>query len=63
MNRGTAIERATADAFKIAAEAFGVGAYLDNQEFVVKYLQSKGDGRGVRFAMYDKDRQRSQQYN
>ena len=50
---GTPVERATADAFKNAAEAFGVGAYLDNQDFVVRYLQSQGDGRGVQFTMRD----------
>jgi hypothetical protein len=46
---GSPIECATADAFKNAAEMFGIGAYLDDQEFVVRYLQSKGDGRGTRF--------------
>lgn len=51
---GTPVERATADAFKNAAEAFGVGAYLDDQMFVIKHLQSKGDGRGVKFGMLDK---------
>jgi hypothetical protein len=47
---GSPIEKATADALKNAAEMFGVGAYLDNQQFVIKYLHSKGDGRGVKFA-------------
>jgi hypothetical protein len=51
---GTPIERATADAFKSAAEQFGVGAYLDNQQFVIKHLQSQGDGRGVQFGLRDK---------
>lgn len=60
---GTPVERATADAFKNAAESFGVGAYLDNQDFVIKYLQSKGDGRGVQFAIRDKGGVRSSQYN
>lgn len=46
---GSPIEKATADAIKNAAEMFGVGAYLDDQKFVVKYLHSKGDGRGVKF--------------
>jgi hypothetical protein len=46
MSRGTPIERAIADAFKNAAEQFGIGAYLDNQEFVVRYLNSQGDYRG-----------------
>jgi len=45
MSRGTPIERAIADAFKNAAECFGVGAYLDDQEYVVRYLHSKGDDR------------------
>lgn len=53
MSRGSPIERATADAFKNAAEAFGVGRYLDNQSFVVKLMQSQGDGRGVQFAYRD----------
>jgi hypothetical protein len=47
---GSPIEKATADALKNAAEMFGVGAYLDDQQFVVKYLHSKGDYRGVKFA-------------
>jgi hypothetical protein len=34
MSRGSPIERATADAWKNAAEQFGVGAYLDDQKFV-----------------------------
>ena len=59
---GTPVERATADAFKNAAEAFGVGAYLDNQDFVIRYLQSQGDGRGVQFAMRDRNGERSQHY-
>lgn len=55
MSRGTPIERAIADAFKNAAEAFGVAAYLDEQsqdkrEFTIRYLHSKGDGRGVKLA-------------
>lgn len=53
--RGTAIERAIADAFKNAAEAFGVAAYLDDQskekrEFTLKYLHKAGDGRAVKNA-------------
>ncbi len=55
MSRGTPIERAVADAFKNAAEAFGVGAYLDEQSqdkrnFTLRYLHSKGDGRGLKVA-------------
>lgn len=49
MSRGTPIERAIADAFKNAAEAWGVARYLDNQEFVVKYMQSKGDMRAYKY--------------
>jgi len=45
MSRGTPIERAIADAFKNAAESFGVGAYLDDQEYVVRYLHNKNDPR------------------
>jgi hypothetical protein len=55
MARGTPIERATADAFKNAAEAFGVGRYLDEQadpktkaDFV-RYMQHSGDGRAADF--------------
>ncbi len=48
MSRGTPIERAKADAFKEAAEAFGIAAYLHDQEYVVKYLQSQRDGRGIK---------------
>lgn len=52
MSRGTPIERAVADAFKNAAESFGIAAYLDEQskdkrEFLIRYLHSKGDSRGV----------------
>ena len=63
MSRGTPIERATADAFKNAAEAFGMAAYLDDQAFVVRLLQQQGDGRGVQFALRDKGGVRSNQYN
>lgn len=42
MSRGTPIERAIADSFKNAAEAFGIGAYLDNQEFVIQHLRKAG---------------------
>lgn len=50
MSRGTPIERATADAFKNAAESLGVARYLDDQPFVVKYLSKQGDMRGYKFA-------------
>lgn len=50
MSRGTPIERATADAFKNAAEAWGVARYLDEQtdpktkaDFI-KYMQKAGRG-------------------
>jgi len=49
MSRGTPLERATADAFKNAAEAFGIARYLDDQPFVVGYLKSKGDMRGYKY--------------
>jgi len=56
---GTPIERATADAFKNAAEQFGVGAYLDDQNFVIKHLNKNGDGRGVKYGLMDNpDRQK-----
>jgi hypothetical protein len=45
MSRGTPIDRAIADAFKNAAESFGVGAYLDDQKFVIRYLKNNGDQR------------------
>jgi hypothetical protein len=55
MARGTPIERATADAFKNAAEAWGIGRYLDDQtdpktkaEFI-RYMQHAGDGRAADF--------------
>lgn len=44
-SRGTPIERATADAFKNAAEMFGVGAHLDDQKTLAQYLSNRGDGR------------------
>lgn len=50
MSRGTPVERAIADAFKNASEAWGVAQYLDDQAFVVKYMQSKGDMRGYKYA-------------
>ncbi len=53
---GTPPERAAADAFKNAAEQFGIAAYLDDQDFVIRYLQSKGDGRGVRFGLMEPKR-------
>jgi hypothetical protein len=59
---GTPIERAIADAFKNAAEQFGIGAYLDDQQFVIRHLQSQGDGRGVQFGMRDKAGDRTQNY-
>ena len=55
MARGTPIERATADAFKNAAEAWGVARYLDEQtdpktkaDFV-RYMQHSGNGRAADF--------------
>ena len=55
MSRGTPIERAVADALKNCAESFGVAAYLDEQsqdkrEFLLRYLHSKGDSRGLQMA-------------
>lgn len=51
MSRGNPIERAVADAFKNACEAYGIAAYLDEQtddrtkrEFV-KYMQKSGYGK------------------
>jgi hypothetical protein len=52
---GTPIERAIADAFKNAAEQFGVGAYLDNQDFVIRHLQQQGDGRGYAYSEKRRD--------
>lgn len=51
---GTPPERARADAFRSAAEEFGIAAYLDDQAFVARYLNSKGDGRGVKYAQENK---------
>jgi hypothetical protein len=47
---GTPIEKAIADAFKNAAEAFGVARYLDDQQYVIRHMQSQGDGRGYAFS-------------
>lgn len=55
MARGTPIERATADAFKAAAEAWGCCRYLDEQvdaktkKDFVRYMQHAGDGRAADF--------------
>lgn len=55
MARGTGIERACADAFKNAAEAWGVARYLDEQTdpntkaAFVRYMQKSGDGRAAAF--------------
>jgi hypothetical protein len=50
MSRGTPIERATADAFKNAAEAFGVARYLDDQKLTVSLMHNQGDYRAFKFA-------------
>jgi hypothetical protein len=55
MSRGTPIERAIADSFKNACEAFGVAAYLDEQsqdkrDFLMRYLHSQGDARALQYA-------------
>jgi hypothetical protein len=50
MARGTPIERATADAFKNAAEVFGIARYLDDQTKTVNLLHKQGDGRAYKFA-------------
>jgi len=47
---GTPPERARADAFKGAAEEFGIGAYLDDQKFVIRHMQTVGDSRAYKFA-------------
>jgi hypothetical protein len=38
---GSPVEVAVADAFKNAAEQFGVGAYLDDQKELIRYLKSQ----------------------
>jgi hypothetical protein len=58
--RGNPIEVAVADAYKNAAEAFGVCAYLDDQskekrEWTAKYLNGKGDGRALKEMMRNGD--------
>lgn len=58
---GTPPERAAADAFKNAAEEFGVAAYLDDQEYVIRYLHKKGDGRGVRYGVVEPSREKKAQ--
>jgi hypothetical protein len=51
MARGTPVERAVADAFKNAAEAFGICRYLDEQadkktkEAFVRHMRSGGNGK------------------
>ena len=51
MARGNPIERATADAFKTAAEQFGVAAYLDDQSDkeikrdFIRWMQKGGNGK------------------
>lgn len=53
MSRGTPIERAIADAFKNAAEAWGIARYLDEQTdpktkaAFIKHMQHGGDGRAA----------------
>lgn len=52
---GTPAQRAFRKAFTDAAEQFGIAAYLDDQKGddrnkFLRYLQSKGDGRGVKVA-------------
>ena len=44
---GSPIELARADAFKEAAEQFGIGAYIDDQPFVAQYLRGQGDYRAA----------------
>lgn len=50
MERGNCIERAIADAFKNAAESFGIAAYLDDQDAVIRTLSKAGDSRAYRYA-------------
>jgi hypothetical protein len=50
MARGSPIERATADAFKNAAEAFGVARYLDDQKLTVSLMHKQGDYRAYAYA-------------
>ena len=38
MTRGSAADRLAAESLKNAAEAWGVGRYLDDQPFVIRYL-------------------------
>lgn len=55
MGRGTPIERAVADAFKNAAEAFGVARYLDDQKLTAQIMSKKGDYRAAKFAKENED--------
>jgi hypothetical protein len=54
---GTPPVRAFRNAFKDAAEQFGLCAYLDEQkgrqgkEAFIRYMQGKGDGRAAKFAL------------
>lgn len=47
---GAPIENATADAFKNAAEQFGIAAYLDDQKKTIALLNRQGDGRAFKYA-------------
>ena len=49
MARGSPIERATADAFKNAAEAFGIARYLDDQKLTVSLMHKQGDTRAYAY--------------
>lgn len=48
---GSPVECAVADAFKNAAEQFGVGAHIDDQKALAMYLKRYGDNRGVNYAL------------
>ncbi|WP_062297226.1 Rad52/Rad22 family DNA repair protein [Nostoc piscinale] len=43
VSRGSAADRVSAEAFKNAAEAWGVGVYLDDQAFVATYLSKNAE--------------------
>ncbi len=47
MSRGSPIERAIANAFKNATEAFGVSTCINDQKLVINYLKSQSDNRGL----------------
>ena len=49
-SRGTPEDRAVAQAFKHAAEQWGLGRHIDDQAFLTRYLRQYHDGRPVAYS-------------